>query len=190
MTDANPFEVSELCQGKASPVISVIDPRWFRVDGDMLVCGPKVVLPKICCQTGAEENLVDRAAIPQYPSLKFVMVARQCNVQYSISRQVARRSNLLTAAAVICLIGGVFTIVFGAPTRPGDTAGIVIGFVMIVVALVVLMIRTPRLTLMQYKDSGHFFVKGFSGDFLQRLSEIGTNGYSPAKLQERSDWTA
>ena len=47
MHTENPFEVSKLCSGTIQADSPFTGPGMFRVEGDVLVCGHPMVLPRI-----------------------------------------------------------------------------------------------------------------------------------------------
>lgn len=174
MADVNPFEVPESCKGSGLPFRVVIDQSWYRVDGSILVCGSSVMLPRICFLTGTEVDLVARTSVALYPSLKIVLLSRQCTVHHWVSRSLARRLLFRWSAAIGSVILGAIAVIFGAPSAQNGTGGLipVLGLLLIVAGLTLLMRPKPYLKLMRYEKPGHFFVRGFSQDFLDRLSKI------------------
>ncbi len=177
MADENPFAVSEFCRGESSQAVVATDPYWFRIDGNMLVCGPVVRLPEICCLTGDDNNLVARTAVPEYPTLKIVLVARKCTVHYSLSKRSARKQQLIYAASIVGMLSGIVLIIFGQLISPRDSAiHILLGFILIILSLILATRTLPRLQLMHYQSPGNFWIRGFAPECLARLSQFVSEG--------------
>jgi hypothetical protein len=183
MADENPFAVSEFCRGDSSQAVVATDPYWFRIDGNMLVCGPVVRLPEICCLTGDDHNLVARTAVPEYPTLKIVLVARKCTVHYSLSKRSARKQQHIYAASIVGMLSGIVLIIFGhifwQLISPRDSSfHILLGFILIILSLILATRTRPRLQLMHYQSPGHFWIRGFAPECLARLRQIAFEGQS------------
>jgi hypothetical protein len=169
----NPFAVSSLFQGSLSKdLVLAPPPSWFRVEGDTLVCGPQVVLPAMCVHGPSDDDVQFARANVVYPSLKIVLVARQCDVIYFQSRRLRLRWVIRSVICSIAFITGIGLLFVAGGTMDPDAAGImaIVGLMMIASSIFVLALRHPRLRLARYEPPGIYYVKGFSKEFLTRLA--------------------
>ena len=169
----NPFAVSSLFQGSLSKdLVLAPPPSWFRVEGDMLICGPQVVLPAICVHGPSNDELHHARANVVYPSLKIVLVARHCDVIYFQSRRLRLRWIIRSVICSLAFITGIGLLFVAGNTMNPNVAGImaIVGLVMITSSIFVLALRHPRLRLARYEPPGIYYVKGFSKEFLTRLA--------------------
>lgn len=169
----NPFAVSSLFQGSLSKdLVLAPPPSWFRVEGDTLVCGPQVVLPAICVHGSSDDDVHPSRADVVYPSLKIVLVARQCEVIYFRSRRIRLRWIIRSVICSLAFITGIGLLFVAGGTMDPDAAGImaIVGLMMIACSIFVLALRHPRLRLARYEPPGIYYVKGFSKEFLTRLA--------------------
>ena len=170
--ESNPFAVSSLFQGSLTRDQQVAPPpSWFRVDGNTLLCGPRVVLPAICVHELTDVDLGLRRVQVVYPSLKIVLVARMCDVSYFQTRAWLRwwiRSLLCGGA----FVGGIALLfVAASPVNPSTARVMAIsGLLMIVGSIVALSLRRPGLWLARYEPPGIYHVRGFSIEFLAALA--------------------
>lgn len=169
----NPFAVSSLFQGSRSKdLVLAPPPSWFRVEGDTLICGPQVVLPAICVHGPSNDDVHHARANVVYPSLKIVLVARQCDVIYFQSRRLRLRWIIRSVMFALAFITGIGLLFVPGGTMDPNVAGImaIVGLVMIASSIFVLALRHPRLRLARYEPPGIYYVKGFSKEFLTRLA--------------------
>lgn len=188
MNTENPFEVSKLCSGAARAESPFTNPGMFRVEGDVLVCGHPVILPRICARGLTTENLVARNARVEFVFLRPVLVGRICSVTYFVNKSSTRR-RLVVFAFTIGLIAGVFlmitmlllitTLSASQDLLPTVFCIISIGLLIIVGAFVWWRRGLIRLTLVSYDAPGIYRIRGFSQNYLDTISrhvaELPTN---------------
>jgi hypothetical protein len=170
LTAENPFAVSELCTGSQNSKV-LEDPLRYQIEGDCLICGDTVRLPPVCPFTLQTDDLVPRTFQARYPTFRIVLIGRECQIHYSVSRRVAGYDTLLRIGCVTAMLLGILLILFVGP-RSGPT--FVAGIVLVFGAVILVNVRRLALTLHAYRPPGRYYIRGFSHEFLaecKRLSE-------------------
>ena len=179
MNTENPFEVSKLCSGTIQADSPFTGPGMFRVEGDALVCGHPMVLPRICARGLTSDNLVEKHTLVQFASFRPVLVQRSCSVTYFVNKS-STRSGLVVFAVSIGLIVVAFLLItilhywkttFSASQGflPADRF-IVIGLLIILGAFLWWKRDPIRLTLVSYDAPGIYRIRGFSQKYLDAIS--------------------
>ena len=179
MNTENPFEVSKLCSGAGLAESPFTRPDMFRVEGDVLVCGHPMVLPRICAHGLTSDNLVAKNTLVQFASFRPVLVQRSCPVTYFVNKS-STRSGLVVFAVSIGLIVVAFLLItilhywkttFSASQGflPADRF-IVIGLLIILGAFLWWKRDSIPLTLLSYDAPGIYRIRGFSQKYLDAIS--------------------
>jgi hypothetical protein len=169
----NPFAVSSLFQKTLSEDLLVAPPpSWFRVEGNLLVCGPQVVLPAICIHWLLDEDLKPVRVRVGYSFMKLVVEARFCEITFFESRRIRKGRLLLRWMGSIMFIAG--TILFLLPVSA--VVGMPVGLAkmasipcFLVSVFGLRFDRTP-FTLSRYEPHGVYYVKGFPKHFLKHIA--------------------
>ena len=170
MNTENPFEVSKLCSGTALAESPFTNPGMFRVEGDVLVCGHPVVLPRICARGLTSDNLVAKDAMVQFASFRPVLVQRRCWVTYFVSQSYTRRG-LVVFAVSIGVIAAVFLLIATFfQSRVSGPTGVHIGLLLIAAAVLWWKRGPIRLKLVSYEAPGIYRIRGFSQNYLDTIS--------------------
>lgn len=176
MSDENPFEVPESCTGASTERETFESPDMFRVDGNLLVCGCYVTLPGICVHTGATENLVSIRHVAQYPSLKPVLVGRNCTVTYFISRSERSRKNRIKAVFVAAIVIGLL-LMFSVFYNDSWFLpfGLISGLILLLVGLIGSQRLGLALQLIRFSSPNSCWIRGFPLTFLQKIANLSAN---------------
>ena len=179
MNTENPFEVSNVCSGATRAESPFTNPGMFRVEGDVLVCGHPVILPRICARGLTSENLVVRNARVEFVFLRPVLVGRICSVTYFVNKASTRR-RLVVFSVTIGLIADVFFLMeilhlmmTHSASQDLLRAGVCIigiGLLIIVGAFVWWRRGLIRLTLVSYEAPEIYRIRGFSQNYLEAIS--------------------
>ena len=198
MNTENPFEVSKLCSGAVKAGSPFTSPEMFRVEGDVLVCGHPMVLPRICARGLTSDNLVEKHTLVQFASFRPVLVQRSCSVTYFVNKS-STRSGLVVFAVSIGLIAGVFSLIellhlmiTNSASQDLLRAGVYIigiGLLVIVGAFLWRKQDSIHLTLVSYETPGIYRIRGFSQKYLAAISrhvaDLATN-ISSAELTNQN----
>jgi hypothetical protein len=170
LTAENPFAVSELFQGSRNSV-ELEDPARYQIDGDYLICNRTVRLPLVCPFTLQTDDLVPRTYQARYPTFRIVLIGRECQIHYFVSRRVAWYDTLLRIGCVTAMVLGILLILFVGPRSSAAFTG---GIILVFGAIILVNARRLALTLYDYRPPGRYYIHGFSKEFLtecKRLSE-------------------
>ena len=169
----NPFAVSSLFQKTLSADHLVAPPpSWFRVEGNLLVCGPQVVLPAICIHWLLDEDLQPVRVRVGYSFMKLVAETRFCEITFFESRRIRKGRLLLRWMGSIMLIVG--TILFFLPVS--SVVGMPVGLPKMVSMLCFLvsafgfLFDRPPFSITRYEPHGMYYVKGFPKHFLEHIA--------------------
>ncbi len=179
MNTENPFEVSKLYSGVALADLPFTSPDMFRVEGDVLVCGHPVVLPRICARGLTSDNLVGKNTLVHLSAFGPALVCRSCSVTYFV-RQSSTHRRLVTFAVGVGFIAGVFFLVEILHLMMTHSASqdllrasvyiVGIGLLIIVGAFLWWKQDSIRLTLVSYAAPGIYRIRGFSQNYLDAIS--------------------
>lgn len=182
---SNPFEVSPLFQGaKVQGQQKVPPSSWFFVSGNLLICGPTVVLPALCAINLSEKMLEPNRVWVNYPSMKFVFTMRTCNVVYFLSKPARVRRSICRMLCILAFIAGI-ALLPTATISASQMASLlmaVTGLSLILLSILVLSLQSPRLRLIRYEAPGIYYIKGFCKRFLDKLHEHSLANSRPASL--------
>ncbi|MEQ9407092.1 MAG: hypothetical protein RIK87_05175 [Fuerstiella sp.] len=171
MNEDNPFAVSETCSGQVAVAVDGSDPHAFRVVGDLLVCGPSVILPPVCLETGETEDLVSVSQQTQFHSFRLVIRQRNCHVVYWLARHVQRRKRLRKASGILVQLLGIGLVVAGiAGLEAARGITLLAGIIVVAVATFVASRSAPTLYLQQYARPDTYWIRGFPKDYLARIA--------------------
>ena len=169
MNTENPFEVSKLCSGVGQADTPFANPFLFRVEGDVLVCGHPVILPRICARGLTSDNLVAKTTLVQFASFRPVLVQRRCSVTYFVNRSSTRRR--LVSFVIDCFIAAVVLVIVTFLESLGLAPTGVYILLLLMIAAVLWWKRNPiRLTLVSYEPPGIYRIRGFSQNYLDTIS--------------------
>lgn len=171
MDSNNPFAVSSLFQKTLSEDHLVTPPpSWFRVEGNLLVCGPQVVLPAICIHWLLDEDLKPVRVRVGYSFMKLVVEARFCEITFFESRRIRKGRLLLRWMGSIMLIVG--TILFFPPSMVGMPVGLakMASILCFLVGFFGLRFDRRPFTITRYEPHGMYYVKGFPKHFLKHIA--------------------
>lgn len=179
MDTENPFEVSKLCSGAVQADSPFTSPDMFRVEGDVLVCGHPVVLPRICARGLTSDSLVAKNTRVQLGSFRPAVVQHRCSVTYFV-RQSSTGRRLIVFAVGIGIVAGVFLLIeilhlmmTHSASQDLVRAGVyIIGIGLLVIAGAFLWWKhdSIRLTLVSYDAPGIYRIRGFSQNYIDAIS--------------------
>ena len=158
----------------AEPLVGdPMSPEWYTVEGELLVCGRKVILPYICIFSGSTEDLVANPTQAQYPSFRPVIVQRACLITYFTSRATYRRQRLISAFTIGAIVGSILMIFAGAfgASRVIVLTGLVLMPIAFLVRMIVAMIFGLNLRVSSYARPGIFRIRGFPKVSLNLLTQ-------------------
>ena len=115
--EQNPYEVLNV--DTEPPGTAPKPPNWFRVEGDILVCGESVVLPERCVFTGSIQDLSERNCEAQFPSFRLVVFQRTCKIKYFVSKAEVKRKRKTSVLTIGCFIFNGLLVSAGFATRSG-----------------------------------------------------------------------
>lgn len=182
---SNPFEVSSLFQGANVQEQQKVPPSsWFFVSGNLLICGPAVVLPSLCAINLSEETLEPTRVWVNYPTMKFVITMRTCNVLYFLSRPARVRRSICRTLCILSFIAGIAFLPTATIPASQMVSSLmaVTGLSLIPLSILVLSFQRPRLRLIRYEAPGIYYIKGFSKRFLDKLDDHALANSHPTSL--------
>ncbi|MEZ6127820.1 MAG: hypothetical protein R3C59_04000 [Planctomycetaceae bacterium] len=171
MQDVNPYAVSQHCRGDADVCFEGEPATSFRIIDDLLICGRRVELPKICLDTGVTDDLVQVEQKTQFPSFKLVIVQRECKVVFWRTRQLQRRRVLQNAAwSSVAVLGIAGLLVTAQLSETVQAITGLTGFLAIGIGLTGLTANSLRLSLVRFQAPNTYWIRGFPKVGLARIS--------------------
>lgn len=167
----NPFAVSTLFCDNAVLHTPYASPFDFDLENNLVVCGPRLILPAICVHTGATDDLMQVNKQTEFPSMKLVLTQRSCSVTMSVARSEKMRRTRM--ALIIGLIGvSGFAMAFSPVLFQERRLALLfpIGIFIACLSLFFLNRWSMPLQLVRYKEPGIYWIRGFSKSFLEQLS--------------------
>lgn len=146
------------------------DPHTYRVEGNLLVCGPVCRLPPICVYTGNKDNLQ-------------AMETRRSGfrVHWHQSRSISLREQSRRALMILVAVNVLYVILQPAmpgtilPGPTGSQLGLAISIMpsVLAAALIILLRCPPELWLCarRHVPPDTFYIEGFSEQYLQSLPD-------------------
>lgn len=183
----NPFRVSPHCIREAAGAEPSKSPSWFVIRDGLVVCGAKVALPEVCCQTLSAEDLVPLHQTVTWPWFRLVLFQRSCRLLCYESRRRRRRRILRVTclAGLVVLVSGAFCWLLMQGNQP---FGFELLFVVSVwtINYIAWMHKPVRLRLQHYERPGIYFVTGFSEAYLNAIAPFQADVISGPSLGRRS----
>ena len=170
----NPFRVFPQDMGSGGDLAG--DRRvedWFQVHDGLLICGPDVVLPEVCCETLETADLVRWKQTVTYPWHRLVLFRRSCRVICFQSRYQRRRRWIRNS-----LWGGLVLLAAALLVSRVNILqqAYVIDAVVVVtiwsIQFIVWKSRPLRLQLVEYEKPDVYYISGFSSDYLRKVAQL------------------
>jgi hypothetical protein len=185
MVDDNPFAVSPEYASYApgGDALGAPGSQQFYVDGNLIMCGPVVVLPEICVRTGETSDLVPmRKTLTWVPGwiyvtilisllitlILYLILRKQCHATYFVSRSVRSRLRWRIFLGVLLFVGGFVTMIAGGANNMPEI-GLPVGIVMLITGLVLMVLGSAPITVQRQSNGRQFWLKGFKPEFFDQL---------------------
>jgi hypothetical protein len=180
----NPFE-APASDTAPLPMLATSDPSDFVLQDEIVVCGPLLVLPKVCWKSGTTERLqrvrfrIDQAS--------FTFNARPIDVIGYISKPQRRRDLWRAIRLAALLLVGLLLLSFpsllfqrprNAPAEFIEVTIVTIGVSLICTSAVLHVKGRP--VVRRYRAPNLHYVRGLSPSLLTHLRSIEANRRSPS----------
>lgn len=187
----NPYAVSYSVSG-LDTVVS--DGAGFAVDGDLVRVGKSTHLPPICVVSGEEDDLVSVSKKLSYASpviivafllspiiglIIFLIIRKQCEVRFYISRAVRSRGRLFCTLGVVGLIAAVavFVGLISSGALDQYVALLILPLILLITGIVLLVKGNNALAVAKFVAPDQFWLKGFKPPFFTSLSQMPEDMY-------------